>query len=243
MNTEYCLNFFKARDVKSPAKFGEAAGWDFYIPNDLTIFDFTTKLDTYINEFSILPSSKNIWLIPLEFGITIDNKFNIYMISVLKESENILTPKIIVKPNDLLKVFSDNIESVSNEVLEKLLITPVDYVKIFPGSKILIPSGIHVNLPSNIFLNAENKSGIASKRGLVHGASLIDPDYEGQIHINLINPTTLDVIVKPGEKIIQFVPYFKPIMNTSLEYKFKEDLYKNSKSVRGAGGFGSSGIN
>jgi len=42
MNTSfpYVLNFYKCRDVKFPEKFGQAAGWDFYIPNDLCINDF-----------------------------------------------------------------------------------------------------------------------------------------------------------------------------------------------------------
>lgn len=51
MKKNYPLNFFKCRDVKSPEKYGNAAGWDFFIPNDLTIFDFTNNLNIYINEF------------------------------------------------------------------------------------------------------------------------------------------------------------------------------------------------
>lgn len=64
----------------------------------------------------------------------------------------------------------------------------------------------------------------------------------GQIHINLLNPTRYNVKINPGEKIVQFVPYFKPIMNTIQEYTSKEELYKNTESIRGEGGFGSSGI-
>jgi dUTPase len=41
---------------------------------------------------------------------------------------------------------------------------------------------------------------------------------------------------------VQFVPYFKPMMNTVKEYTSKEELYKDTESVRGEGGFGSSGI-
>ena len=64
----------------------------------------------------------------------------------------------------------------------------------------------------------------------------------GQIHINLLNPTCCNVKIKPGEKIVQFVPYFKPMMITVKEYTSKEELYKDSESIRGEGGFGSSGL-
>ena len=61
---EYCLEYFKCRDVKSPAKFGKAAGWDFFIPNDLTIFDFTNNTGIYINEFLDVPVINDIYVIP-----------------------------------------------------------------------------------------------------------------------------------------------------------------------------------
>lgn len=35
----YELKFYKCRDVKTPEKFGKAAGWDFFIPNDLCLMD------------------------------------------------------------------------------------------------------------------------------------------------------------------------------------------------------------
>ena len=50
MDKEYVLNYYKCRDVKSPDHFGNAAGWDFFIPNDLNIFDFT-KPNNYRNVY------------------------------------------------------------------------------------------------------------------------------------------------------------------------------------------------
>ena len=64
----------------------------------------------------------------------------------------------------------------------------------------------------------------------------------GQIHINLINVCSTNTFIKPGEKIIQFVPYFQPQMIESKEYNSKEELYKNKQSKRGEGGFGSTGV-
>jgi dUTPase len=56
-----------------------------------------------------------------------------------------------------------------------------------------------------------------------------------------MNVTDNHVIIEAGEKSVQFVPMFQPIMNHVLEYESLDDLYKNKKSDRGAGGFGSSG--
>lgn len=71
-------------------------------------------------------------------------------------------------------------EEVDNEIMQWLTekTTVISKIEILPNSKILIPSGIHVNLPDNVFLKAENKSGIASKRSLIVGACVIDQDYE-----------------------------------------------------------------
>ena len=119
--------------------------------------------------------------------------------------------------------------------------TVVSKIELLPHSKVLIPSGIHVRLPKGVFLNGANKSGIASKRGLLIGAQTIDQDYEGEIHINLMNPTNEHVFIGAGEKIVQFIPYFQPAMHDVVEYNSKEELYKDFKSERGEGGFGSSG--
>lgn len=43
-NTDFTFEYYKCREVKSPAKFGAAAGWDFFIPDDLTIFDFANNI-------------------------------------------------------------------------------------------------------------------------------------------------------------------------------------------------------
>jgi len=125
-----------------------------------------------------------------------------------------------------------------------------DSIILQPQDKILIPSGVHVNfmeeesllkaatnLPLGLSLNAANKSGIASKRGLSYLAAICDADYEGEIHINLVNTGAYTVKISEGEKIIQFL--LQPVYYASLNEVLFEDLYVNSTSQRGEGGFGS----
>lgn len=125
-----------------------------------------------------------------------------------------------------------------------------DSITLMPQHRILIPSGIHVNfteeelalrsvtnLPLGLSLNANNKSGVASKKSLSFLASVCDVDYEGEIHINLVNSGTYPVQIFEGEKIIQFL--LQPVFYSSIDEVSFEDLYINSTSQRGTGGFGS----
>lgn len=119
-----------------------------------------------------------------------------------------------------------------------------------PGERILIPSGIKVNVPAGHALIAFNKSGVATKTGLIIGACVVDEDYQGEIHLSLINTNTdrdvfaegsyvkLDgnVVIKPGEKLAQFI--LLPVNYAIPEEINADELYVTT-SGRGEGGFGS----
>lgn len=79
-------------------------------------------------------------------------------------------------------------------------------IKLLPNEKILIPSGIKVNFDGDpkSFI-AFNKSGVASKKGLVTLACVIDQDYQGEIHISLANISNDICSIKENEKITQFI--------------------------------------
>jgi dUTP pyrophosphatase len=120
---------------------------------------------------------------------------------------------------------------------------PYDYpdTNIEPGKSVLIPSGIKANIPSNHVLIAYNKSGVATKKNLQVGASVVDEDYQGEIHIHLTNIGTETTQVSAGDKIIQFL--LLPIVYEDLELVDTiEELYDNQVTERGEGGFGSTGI-
>lgn len=109
------------------------------------------------------------------------------------------------------------------------------------GEQINIPSGIKVNIfDKNTYLEANNKSGIASNYHLVVGASVVDADYQGEVHLNLINTGNTDIEVFSGMKIVQFI--HKYYIHTDLE-EISVDEYNSLKvSDRGDGNFGHSGI-
>lgn len=111
------------------------------------------------------------------------------------------------------------------------------YIALDKQERILIPSGIHVHLPRGYALMAKNKSGIASKKGLDKLAELVDEDYQGEIHINLVNTSNSDIRIYENEKIIQFV--LVPVCyDDPHEINSLIELYP-IKTDRGEGGFGS----
>lgn len=117
-----------------------------------------------------------------------------------------------------------------------------------PGERVLIPSGIHCQMASpHRALIAANKSGVATKFGLIFGAQVVDFEYQGEIHLSIIN--TNKGITHSGKEIIQITPGMKilqflemPVFNSELEITDNlsiNDFYDNIETTRAAGGFGS----
>lgn len=107
-----------------------------------------------------------------------------------------------------------------------------------PGCHLAIPSGICVDVPSGYALMAYEKSGVATKTGLIAGARVVDAGYQGEVHIHLINPTNKPVTVNRGQKIVQFV--LMPVVCSGLIEVPAGEIY-TEESSRGIGRFGSTG--
>lgn len=113
-----------------------------------------------------------------------------------------------------------------------------------PHGRVNIPSGIRSFISPNVALEAQNKSGIATKYGLVYGAATVDANYQGIIHISLINTTSQVIELPYGMKVIQFLPRLIDISpievynNISLEEFYNGFEFSN----RGEGAFGSTGV-
>ena len=107
-----------------------------------------------------------------------------------------------------------------------------------PSESLLIPSGIKAQVPKGYALVAFNKSGVAVKKSLTVGACLVDEDYQGEIHVHLINVGYEQQLVRPGDKVAQFV--LLPVNYAGIEEVPLDCLY-DGETERGSGGFGSTG--
>lgn len=158
-------------------------------------------------------------------------------------------------PSDEAEEFLKDLKekNVGRDILYVEPATPGESLKIIigPHERILIPSGIKVRIKRNWLrkilhkviglgdaLNAENKSGVANKKGLEIGSKVVDYEYQGEVHLSVINTTNKPVTIESGEKLVQFIHY--PIYLSEYN-RIPESVYNNfEKSKRGAGGFGSS---
>ena len=110
---------------------------------------------------------------------------------------------------------------------------------VHPGDKPqLVSSGfcLHMKSPYMVGLIMP-RSGLGHKLGLVmgNGTGVIDPDYQGEIKISVFNRSQEAFFIDPGQRIAQmvFVPIIKPRFNEVQEF--------SQETLRGAGGFGSTG--
>ena len=106
-----------------------------------------------------------------------------------------------------------------------------------PGDTQLIPSGIAVYIQDPGYAAIVlPRSGLGHKHGIVLGnlVGLIDSDYQGQIFVSCWNRGSTTFVIQPGERIAQLVVI--PVVQVEFEV-----VQEFEASVRGAGGFGSSG--
>jgi len=113
-------------------------------------------------------------------------------------------------------------------------------VQIDCGERVLIPSGIKLDIPAGTALMGFNKSGVGLKKGLHLISQVIDSGYQGELIFNFANFTNEIIQISEGEKIIQYVlmPIYTP---TLKEFSSDLELYSSFSSTRGGGGFGSTG--
>ena len=102
----------------------------------------------------------------------------------------------------------------------------------------LISTGIYIKLPESFEAQVRSRSGLALKKGVtvLNSPGTIDSDYRGEIRVILINHSKNDFIVKSGDRIAQLVI----AKHESIIWKNVDSI---DSSLRGDGGFGSTGLN
>tara|TARA_X000000368_G_scaffold294874_1_gene234641 strand:- start:490 stop:924 length:435 start_codon:yes stop_codon:yes gene_type:complete len=102
----------------------------------------------------------------------------------------------------------------------------------------LISTGIYIKLPIGYEAQVRPRSGLALKKGItvLNSPGTIDSDYRGEIGVILINHSKNKFIVNSGERIAQLVI----AKHESISWKNVQSI---DSSIRGSGGFGSTGTN
>ena len=107
-----------------------------------------------------------------------------------------------------------------------------------PLQRVLVPTGLYIELPVGFEAQIRPRSGLALKKGItvLNSPGTIDADYRGEIGIILINLSSEDFVISHGERICQMVI----ARHETISWQLVEEL---EESLRGAGGFGHTGKN
>ncbi len=105
-----------------------------------------------------------------------------------------------------------------------------------PFERVLIPTGLFIELPNDYEAQIRPRSGLAIKQGItcLNTPGTIDADYRGEIKIILINLSQQEQVIQPGDRIAQMVIQ-----------KVEKGVWKKVEELeiteRNAGGFGHTG--
>lgn len=109
-------------------------------------------------------------------------------------------------------------------------------VDIPPHATVLIPTGVALELPVGYAGLIYARSGLATKKGLApaNKVGVVDCDYRGEVKVSLHNHSEVSQTVSAGERVAQLIiaPYI------TAQFVLCDEL---SETVRGEGGFGSTG--
>lgn len=110
-------------------------------------------------------------------------------------------------------------------------------MRIEPGSRAMVPTGLAIALPRGFEAQVRPRSGLAAKNGVtvLNSPGTIDADYRGEIKVILINHGAEPFSVERGLRIAQMV--VAPVTRIAWDEQGALD-----ETARGAGGFGSTGV-
>ena len=113
-----------------------------------------------------------------------------------------------------------------------------DSYVVLPGRRVVVSTGISIQLPPGTYGRIAPRSGLAVKHGLDTLAGVIDPDYTGEIKVVLHN---LDMqqpfVIRPGYRIAQLI-----LENYTVAEVVEIPSEHTPLTERGSAGFGSTGI-
>ncbi len=111
-------------------------------------------------------------------------------------------------------------------------------VYVSPGERMLVPTGLYLEIPAGLECQVRPRSGLALKKGItvLNTPGTIDSDYRGEVGVILINLSAEIFTIEPNDRIAQLV--FCPVIQVTF---IETDALESSD--RGTSGFGSTGKN
>ena len=106
-----------------------------------------------------------------------------------------------------------------------------------PLERVLVPTGLYIELPKGYEAQIRPRSGLALKKGItvLNTPGTIDADYRGEIGVILVNLSNENFIINDGERICQMIVS----KHETVDWNLVESLENTN---RGAGGFGHTGV-
>ena len=143
-----------------------------------------------------------------------------------------LLVKVINKGNQPLPAYATELSAgmdLRADIKEAITLHTLD--------RVLVPTGLYIELPAGYEAQIRTRSGLAIKHGIVslNSPGTVDADYRGEIGVELINLSRDPYTIYPGERIAQMVV----AKHETVEFKIVDKL---SETERGKGGFGHTGV-
>ena len=109
-------------------------------------------------------------------------------------------------------------------------------LKLTPLQRVLVPTGLYIELPEGYEAQVRPRSGLAIKHGItcLNSPGTIDADYRGEIKVILVNLSNEDHVIQPGDRIAQMVIH-------TVEMIQWEPVTEVTATIRSDGGFGHTG--
>lgn len=131
-----------------------------------------------------------------------------------------------------------NYETVNSAGMDLRAYLPDGQIVIKSMQRILVPTGLFMEIPVGYEGQVRPRSGLAIKSGItvLNSPGTIDADYRGEIKVILINLSDTDFVINSGDRIAQLII-------AKCEQMEVVEVESLSETERGAGGFGHTGKN
>jgi len=141
--------------------------------------------------------------------------------------------EIVNKSNNAMPAY----ETVNSAGMDLRAYLPEGDLIIKPMQRVLVPTGLFMEIPVGYEGQVRPRSGLAIKSGItvLNSPGTIDADYRGEVKVILINLSEADFTIKSGDRIAQLII-------AKCEQPQVVEVETLSETERGAGGFGHTGV-